>query len=67
METLPITDGILESPLYVKDVGRSVRFYEEIFGFRVIAEFGERGCAMGVGMPQIVLLFKKGGSRVKLK
>ncbi len=65
MEILPLTDGILESSLYVKDVGRSVRFYEEIFGFRVIAEFGERGCAMRAGMRQVLLLFKKGGSRVK--
>ena len=37
----PKTDGILESSLYVSDVGRSVRFYEEVFGFRVINEFGE--------------------------
>ena len=65
MEILPITDGILESSLYVKDVGRSVRFYEEIFGFKVIAEFGERGCAMRAGLRQVLLLFKKGGSRVK--
>jgi catechol 2,3-dioxygenase-like lactoylglutathione lyase family enzyme len=65
MEILPITDGILESSLYVKDVGRSVRFYEEIFGFKVIAEFGERGCAMRAGIRQVLLLFKKGGSRVK--
>lgn len=95
MKTVPMTDGILESALYVEDVGRAVRFYEEIFGFRVIAEFGERGCAMGVGMRssttdgttaagkptaagplpgaskppcggrQVLLLFKKGGSREK--
>lgn len=60
----PITDGILESSLYVTDVARSVQFYEEIFGFQVIAEFGERGCAMRVGMRQVLLLFKKGASRV---
>jgi catechol 2,3-dioxygenase-like lactoylglutathione lyase family enzyme len=71
METLPITDGILESSLYVGDVGRSARSYEEIFGFKVIAEFGERGCAMRAGLRQarrggqVLLLFKKGGSRVK--
>jgi catechol 2,3-dioxygenase-like lactoylglutathione lyase family enzyme len=42
----PKAHGILESSLYVSDLPRSVRFYEEIFGFHVIAEFGERGCAM---------------------
>src|SRR5882724_3006572 len=59
----PKTDGILESSLYVCDVPRSVRFYEEIFGFRVIREFGERGCAMHVGSRQVLLLFKRGASR----
>jgi catechol 2,3-dioxygenase-like lactoylglutathione lyase family enzyme len=59
----PKTDGILESSLYVSDVARSVRFYEETFGFRVISEFGERGCAMHAGTRQVLLLFKKGTSR----
>jgi catechol 2,3-dioxygenase-like lactoylglutathione lyase family enzyme len=58
----PKTDGILESALYVSDVLRSVRFYEETFGFRVIGEFGERGCAMHAGIRQVLLLFKKGAS-----
>ncbi len=59
----PKTDGILESSLYVSDVPRSVRFYQEIFGFPVISEFGERGCAMHAGPSQVLLLFKKGASR----
>ena len=56
----PKTNGILKSALYVSDVPRSVRFYEETFGFGVISEFGERGCAMHVGTRQVLLLFKKG-------
>jgi catechol 2,3-dioxygenase-like lactoylglutathione lyase family enzyme len=59
----PKSDGILESSLYVSDVARSVRFYGETFGFRVIKEFGARGCAMHAGTRQVLLLFKKGGSR----
>ena len=59
----PKTDGILESSLYVNDLPRSVRFYEETFGFRVISDFGERGCAMQAGAHQVLLLFKKGASR----
>jgi catechol 2,3-dioxygenase-like lactoylglutathione lyase family enzyme len=59
----PKTDGILESSLYVSDVPRSVLFYQETFGFPVISEFGERGCAMHAGPRQVLLLFKKGASR----
>ncbi|MGA7236632.1 MAG: VOC family protein [Bryobacteraceae bacterium] len=59
----PNTEGILESSLYVSDVAASVRFYEKIFGFQVISDFGERGCAMKAGTRQVLLLFKKRGSR----
>lgn len=59
----PNTEGILESTLYVADVARSVEFYERIFGFHVISDFAERGCAMQAGVRQVLLLFKKGGSR----
>ena len=59
----PKTEGILESSLYVGDVNRSAQFYEKIFGFRVISDFGERGCAMQAGYRQVLLLFKKGRSR----
>jgi catechol-2,3-dioxygenase len=58
----PDTEGILESSLYVADVGASAEFYEKIFGFRVIAS-SERLCAMKAGNRQALLLFKKGGSR----
>lgn len=61
-EMPPTSNGILESSLYVDDVARSVRFYETIFGFRKIADFGGRGCAMQAGNRQVLLLFKKGGS-----
>jgi catechol 2,3-dioxygenase-like lactoylglutathione lyase family enzyme len=59
----PKLDGILESSLYVDDLPRSIRFYQEIFGFLVISDFGERGCAMHAGPRQVLLLFKKGASR----
>ena len=58
----PKCEGILESSLYVDDVAASARFYEKIFGFRLISDFGERGCAMQAGNHQVLLLFKKGGS-----
>jgi catechol 2,3-dioxygenase-like lactoylglutathione lyase family enzyme len=59
----PKSEGILESSLYVNDVAESAQFYEKIFGFRIISDFGERGCAMQAGDRQVLLLFKKGGSR----
>jgi catechol 2,3-dioxygenase-like lactoylglutathione lyase family enzyme len=59
----PRTEGILESSLYVDDVTRSAQFYEKVFGFRVISDFAPRGCAMGAGPRQVLLLFMKGGSR----
>jgi len=59
----PTSEGLLESSLYVDDVSRSARFYETIFGFRLISDFGERGCAMQAGIRQVLLLFKKGASR----
>ena len=59
----PKTEGILESSLYVADVAASSAFYEKIFGFRTISDFGGRGCAMEAGPRQVLLLFLKGGSR----
>jgi len=56
------TSGFLESSLYVDDVDRAARFYEKIFGFRVISDFGGRGCALHAGDRQVLLLFKKGAS-----
>ncbi len=58
----PKSEGILESSLYVSDLAASVHFYEKIFGFRVISDFGPRGCAMQAGNRQVLLLFKKRGS-----
>jgi catechol 2,3-dioxygenase-like lactoylglutathione lyase family enzyme len=59
----PKTDGILESSLYVNDLARSIRFYEDVMGFRLMSNFAERGCAMEAGPRQVLLLFKKGASR----
>ena len=57
----PRTNGILETCLYVEDLARSVRFYEQVFGFAKVEE-SERGCAMHVGEGRLLLLFKKGAS-----
>ena len=59
----PKSEGILESSLYVEDLARSARFYENLFGFRVISNFPPRGCALEAGVRQVLLLFLKDGSR----
>ena len=59
----PKTDGILESSLYVADLARSAQFYERVFGYRIMSDFEGRGCALQAGDHQVLLLFKKGGSR----
>jgi catechol 2,3-dioxygenase-like lactoylglutathione lyase family enzyme len=59
----PKTEGLLESSLYVDDPRRSAAFYSQIFGFRVISDFGARGCALEAGRQQVLLLFRKGASR----
>ena len=34
----PHTEGVLETSLYVSDLEASRRFYEEVFGFRLISD-----------------------------
>lgn len=53
--------GVLETALYVADLDRAQRFYEEVFGFRELLR-DERMCALSVVDRQVLLLFKKGGS-----
>ena len=48
--------------MYVADVQRSAEYYGRIFGFRVISDFGSRGCALEAGPRQVLLLFKQGAS-----
>lgn len=58
----PQTTGVLETALYVDNADRSAQFYERIFGFRVIADFRPRGCALEAGPRQVLLLFEKRAS-----
>jgi catechol 2,3-dioxygenase-like lactoylglutathione lyase family enzyme len=58
----PKSGGLLESSLYVNNVAASAQFYRRVFGFSLVTDFGERGCALRAGDRQILLLFKKLGS-----
>ncbi len=50
--------GLLETSLYVHDVDRSRRFYQDLFGFETIVG-DDRFCALRVADRQLLLLFRK--------
>jgi catechol 2,3-dioxygenase-like lactoylglutathione lyase family enzyme len=53
--------GILETSLYVADLDRAMKFYQELFGFELMFE-DERLRALAVAGKQVLLLFKRGAS-----
>ena len=60
MATPPLR-GLLEVALYVDDIDRSVRFYQQLFGFEVI-DSGDRLCALGIGPNQLLLICQRTAS-----
>jgi catechol 2,3-dioxygenase-like lactoylglutathione lyase family enzyme len=58
---MPQLTGVLETSLYVADLGRSTRFYQDLFGLEVLAA-DDRFCALSVTGRQVLLLFAKGKS-----
>ena len=53
--------GVLETSLYVDDLERASRFYEDVFALTQM--FGDdRLSAYGVGNRSVLLLFKRGAS-----
>jgi catechol 2,3-dioxygenase-like lactoylglutathione lyase family enzyme len=57
----PALTGILETCLYVEDVGRSKSFYNKVFGFEPMLE-QERICPLAVAPGQVLILFQRGGT-----
>jgi catechol 2,3-dioxygenase-like lactoylglutathione lyase family enzyme len=61
MEEMPEVTGVIETCLYVDDLERAARFYEEVFEFkRLIGD--ERFCALSVADRNVLLLFLKGAA-----
>ena len=58
---MPQVSGVLETSLYVEDLRRACRFYEDLFGFRKL-EGDERFCAYSVADRQVLLVFLRGGT-----
>lgn len=53
---MPRVTGILETCLYVDDLARAARFYENLFGFRRL-QSDERFCAFDVAERSVLILF----------
>ena len=58
---MPSLTGVLETSLYVDDLDRASRFYEETFGLTRI-EGDDRFRAYNVGGRSVLLLFRRGAS-----
>jgi catechol 2,3-dioxygenase-like lactoylglutathione lyase family enzyme len=57
----PKINGVVETCLYSHDLARSVRFYQEQLGLRLL-ESGERLCVFSVADKQVLLIFRSGGT-----
>jgi len=58
----PALRGILETAVYVEDLERSRAFYAGLFGLPVMVG-DDRFCAFDVAGRDVLLLFRKGGTR----
>jgi len=58
---MPSLTGVLETAIYVDDLDRASRFYEELFNLARIAE-DERLRAYSVAGRSVLLIFKRGAS-----
>jgi catechol 2,3-dioxygenase-like lactoylglutathione lyase family enzyme len=58
---MPAVDRVLETALYVDDLGRATRFYHDLFGFTALFH-DERLCAYDIGGKSVLLLFKRGST-----
>ncbi len=58
---MPRLTCLLESALYVANVGRSIRFYSELFGFPAMVA-DEKFAALNAAGGQVLLLFELGST-----
>ncbi len=61
MMLTPHIHGVVETCLYSGDLPRSVRFYRDKLGLRLL-ESGERLCVFSVAEKQVLLIFRSGGT-----
>ncbi|GAA5100266.1 VOC family protein [Nocardia iowensis] len=58
---MPKLDRIIESALYVDDLGRARKFYTDVLQLKPILE-ADPLCAFDIGGDNVLLLFRRGGS-----
>ncbi|NNH68533.1 glyoxalase [Nocardia uniformis] len=58
---MPKLDRIIESALYVDDLGRARRFYTDVMQLDPIMD-ADPLCAFDIGGDNVLLLFRRGGS-----
>lgn len=58
---MPTTTGVIETALYVDDLGRARRFYEEVLALEVL-DATDRLCVLAAGGRDVLLLFQRGAT-----
>jgi len=58
---MPALSGLLETALYVADMERSARFFEDVLGLKAMLR-SERLTAFDAGSGGVLLVFKRGAS-----
>jgi catechol 2,3-dioxygenase-like lactoylglutathione lyase family enzyme len=58
---IPHINGVVETCLYSNDLPRSLVFYQETLGLRLL-ESSERFCVFNVADKQVLLIFRSGGT-----
>ncbi|GAC1335961.1 MAG: VOC family protein [Beijerinckiaceae bacterium] len=58
---MPKIGGILETSLYVDDLDRAARFYEDVLGLKAINK-DQRFAAYDAGSRSVLLLFRRGST-----
>jgi catechol 2,3-dioxygenase-like lactoylglutathione lyase family enzyme len=59
---MPRLNGVLETALYVDDLARAARFYEDVLGLAALTS-DRRFRAYAVGAHSVLLLFQRGATR----
>lgn len=59
---MPTVTGVLETCLYVENLDRAARFYEDLFGWKPM-DGDARLRAFGVAPGSVLLLFRRGSTR----
>ena len=57
----PTIDGLLETSVYARDLGRTAAFYRDLFGFRTLID-SPRLVAFDVAARSVLLVFQAGST-----